>query len=118
MAKGAAIEENRGIGLGAASGVFALRVEGAVREIWEVDEEFVRPSHNVVLGRDSGSHCVRPIWATGLIRHLTMWCSRPTNVRGLHHQRSQPQVTPFTSGKGRRLLHITLLSNWPTLSSE
>src|ERR1700686_2512792 len=84
-------------------------VEGAIRKVWEVDEEFVRPSHDVVLRRD-GSHCVIPIWATGLIRYLmTMWCSRPTRVGGLHHQRSQPQITRFTSRKGRRLLQITLL---------
>ena len=81
-----------------------------MREIREVDEEFVRPSHDVILGMDGGSCCVRPIWATGLIRHLrTMWCSRPSRAGGLHHRRSQPQVTPFTSGKGRRLLQITLL---------
>src|ERR1700674_5309218 len=85
-------------------------VEGAIRKVCEGDEEFVRPSHDVVLGRDGGSYCVRPIWATGLIRHLmTMRCSRPTRVGGLHHQRSQPQITRFTSKKGRRLLQITLL---------
>jgi hypothetical protein len=86
------------------------RVEGAVRKVREVDEDFVRPSNDVVLGRDGGPCRVRPSSATGLIRCLRkMRCSRPTNVRGLHHQRSQPQVTPFTSGKGRRLLQIMLL---------
>src|SRR6202049_2990953 len=85
-------------------------VEGAIRKVCEGDEEFVRPSHDVVLGRDGGSYCVRPIWETGLIRHLwTMRCSRPTRVGGLHHQRSQPQITRFTSREGRRLLQITLL---------
>jgi hypothetical protein len=84
-------------------------VEGTIRNDWEVDEEFVRPPHDVVLGRD-GSHWVIPIWATGLIRHLmTMWCSRPTRVGGLHHQRNQPQITRFTLRKGRRFLQITLL---------
>ena len=72
-------------------------VEGAIRKAWEVDEEFLRPSHDVVL---SESFRVRPIWRTGLIGYLmTMWCSRPTRVGGLHHQRSQPQITRFTSRK-------------------
>jgi hypothetical protein len=84
-------------------------VEGAIRRVWEVDEEFVRPSHDVVLRRDGGSYCVSPIWATSLIRYLmTMWCGRPTRVGGLHHQRSL-EITRFTSRKGRRLLQITLL---------
>src|SRR4029077_2617154 len=75
-------------------------VEGAIRKVWEVDEEFVRPSHDVVLRRD-GSQCVIPIWATGLIRYLmTMWCSRPTRVGGLHHQRSQPQITTVRVEEG------------------
>jgi len=30
-------------------------VEGAIRIVCEGDEEFVRPSHDVVLGRDGGS---------------------------------------------------------------
>jgi hypothetical protein len=88
-------------------------VEGAVRE---VDEQFVRSSHDVVLGRNDGSYCVSPIWATGLIRHLAkMWCSRPAKVRGLHHQRSQLQVTPFAPGMGRRLLQITASYDWVTI---
>jgi hypothetical protein len=36
--------------------ITASRVKGAVRGIREVDEEFVRPSHDVVLGREDGSY--------------------------------------------------------------
>src|ERR1700719_558727 len=92
------------------AGYVSFLVEGCSQGVYEGDEEFVRPSHDVVLGRDDGSYCVRAIWATGLIRHLmTIGCSRPTRVGRLHHQRSQPQITRFTSREGRRLLQITLL---------
>jgi hypothetical protein len=85
-------------------------VEGAIRKVWKIDKKFVRPSNDVVLGRDGGAYCPRTIWTTGLIRSLgKMWYSRPTRVGGLYHHRSQPQVTPFRSGKGRQLLHIILL---------
>jgi hypothetical protein len=57
--------------------VLALRVEGAIRKIWEVYKEFVRRA-NIVFSR---WRRVWPIWATGLIRGLRkMRCSRPTGV--------------------------------------
>jgi hypothetical protein len=76
---------------GGSVGGCSPRSHGWTQGVCEGHEEFVRPSHDVVLGRNGGSYCVRPIWATGLIRHLwTMGCIRPTRVGGRHHQRSQP----------------------------
>jgi hypothetical protein len=54
-------------------------VEGAIRRVWEVDDEFFRPSHDVVLRRDSGSYCVKPIRATDLIRVFDDDVVQPSN---------------------------------------
>jgi hypothetical protein len=36
-------------------------VEGAIREVSEIDKKFVRPSSDIILGRDGGAYCLRPI---------------------------------------------------------
>src|ERR1700690_3840173 len=100
---------NAGIPLGQSRGV-RHGVEGVLMKVWVVVGEFIRPSHDIVLRRNSGLACSGPIQVTTPIRLMrTMWCSRPTSVGGLHHRKSQPQATPFKSGKRRRLLHIVLL---------
>jgi hypothetical protein len=43
------------------SWVSSFLVEGAIRKVWEVDKKFVRPSNDIVLGRDGGAYCLRPI---------------------------------------------------------
>jgi hypothetical protein len=43
---------------------------------------------------------------------------RPTRVGGRHRQRTQPQITRFTSREGLRLLQITLLYDLPNVSSK
>ena len=92
--------------------------EGAIRKVREVDEEFVRPSHDVVLGRDGGSYCVRPIWATGLIRYLmTMWCSRPTRVGVLHHRGASRRSRDSRRGRDGGSFK-SLSYDWPNLSSK
>jgi len=92
------------------------RVEGAVRHVNGVDEKFIRTAHDVV---PSGCRWVRPIWMTGLVGRLRkMWCSRPTRVGGLHHQRSQPQFAPFTSGKWTAAPSHRSPRDWLNLSSK
>jgi hypothetical protein len=50
------MEKHTGLGAGVRHGV-----EGAVREVWEVDLDFVRPSNDIVFGRDGGAYCLGPI---------------------------------------------------------
>jgi hypothetical protein len=33
-------------------------VEGAIREVREIDKKFVRPSNDIILGRDGGACCL------------------------------------------------------------
>jgi hypothetical protein len=48
------------------------RVEGAVGQLSGFKGDFIRPAHDVAL---NGWRRVRPVWATGLIRHVgRAWC--------------------------------------------
>ena len=94
-----------------------LRVENRIGKFWGFDGHSFGPSHDVVLGRNGGSCSVSSsrgnVWGVRKMR-----CSRPTRVRGLHHQRGQPQVIVLAPGKAWRLLHIIFLMIDPLYRSD
>jgi hypothetical protein len=78
--------------------VHSPRSRGCSQGVGEINEEFVRPSHNVVFGRGDWSHWVSLLWAIGLIRSMRKMLVQPSNE-------SQRTAPPEESAAGHTV-HI------------